>query len=259
MLIFSVVIYCVLAHRWKAPGTDCGTLHKASMTGDLVQVRSLIAAGADVNAYFDGAPPLHFAAMNGHLEIVSELIENGAQINAASIDGEGITALHIAAFLGNAGLVSLLLKNGADVDLLTSHAESAVCSAARGGHKDVFRLLREHGASVSGLDSDGDNMLVQAVFENCVPAVKILLEDGFDPNCLAGNGKSRPLEIATVTHALNGDSSLVKLLLKSGADPNLAGIHGQPISDTIHNVAKFTGNRDLLQILIDHETRQSIK
>jgi len=51
--------------------------------------RTLIAAGADVNAKADNdVRPLHTAAARGNLEAVALLLDHGADINAASKDGK---------------------------------------------------------------------------------------------------------------------------------------------------------------------------
>ena len=55
-------------------------LHKAIKTGDIEQVKQLIAKGADVNATDNkGETPLHFAAVFGHTAIAELLIIKGAK------------------------------------------------------------------------------------------------------------------------------------------------------------------------------------
>ncbi len=64
-------------------------LHWAAHWGDLALVRSLLAAGADVNAANRfGVTALHEAATVGQADIVSALLKAGAKPNAR-VCGEG--------------------------------------------------------------------------------------------------------------------------------------------------------------------------
>jgi ankyrin repeat protein len=101
--------------------TDAGTapLHRAmSNINDyqrrLAVVRSLIRAGADVNAPdANGESPLIRAVLLGDNELVGLLLENKASPNAKS--SEGFTPLHVAiGFQKPKEMVELLLANKAD-------------------------------------------------------------------------------------------------------------------------------------------------
>src|SRR5437763_503800 len=60
-------------------------LADAAAHGQLDQVKALIQAGADVNAYdWKGETPLHCAARNSRADVVQILIETGANINAGT-------------------------------------------------------------------------------------------------------------------------------------------------------------------------------
>jgi len=82
-----------------AAGDKNDELLEAIMDGDIERAKSLIDAGADVNARdIDGWTPLMYAALNGHTEIVELLIESGADVNAkGALRG---TALLLAAAKG---------------------------------------------------------------------------------------------------------------------------------------------------------------
>jgi ankyrin repeat protein len=53
-------------------------LHNAAADGDVVNIRRLVAEGADVNVLgHQGGRPLHVAAVNGHVDAVRVLVEVG--------------------------------------------------------------------------------------------------------------------------------------------------------------------------------------
>lgn len=75
-----------------------------------VQVRALLAAGADPRAVTDpGWTPLHVAAYGGHGDVAEQLLAAGAEPRAAIARG-GWTALHMAAQHGSAGVVWELVQ-----------------------------------------------------------------------------------------------------------------------------------------------------
>ena len=155
-----------------APRGDAGpprTVADAARVGDLNTLRTLIAAGGDVNqpdAQFT-ATPLVWAALRGDVEAALILLDAGADPNARTSDRS--TALHSAAFLGRADVVRLLLDHGADVHVRQTAGATPLDSAqadlgyTRGlaaflglslgspetlerGRSEVRALLLEHGA-----------------------------------------------------------------------------------------------------------------
>ncbi len=94
------------------------SLMQAILQNDLVEVKRLIAAGADVNEKSpvvasgnDGQTPLLVACFNGFTEIVRELLNAGA--NPRIVDYLlKATPGHKAAFSGHPGPLKLLLEHG---------------------------------------------------------------------------------------------------------------------------------------------------
>ena len=87
-------------------------IFNAASVGDLVRVKSLIDAKADVNAkQGDGFTALMWASGNGHLEVVRALIDAKADVNANTTDG--ITALKLALANSRMEVVRLLQDAGA--------------------------------------------------------------------------------------------------------------------------------------------------
>ena len=93
----------------------------AAYSGNVECVRMLLAAGADVNAAYDGWTALMSAASKGKIECVKLLIDAGADLNHK--DRHNYSALYYAAYHGHFRCVSLLRSAGAEgryqADLIT--------------------------------------------------------------------------------------------------------------------------------------------
>jgi ankyrin repeat protein len=81
----------------------------AVQAGDVHQVKSLLAKGADANVDFKGASPLEQAARSGNKEIVRLLLAHGARPDVRN-HWNGHTALQSAQENGHADIVALLQK-----------------------------------------------------------------------------------------------------------------------------------------------------
>ena len=89
-------------------------LHAAAGRGDVVEVRRMVSAGADVNKPNQyGMRPLHVAALGGHVETVKTLVELGADKNAPV--AQGLTPLHLAAGKEHVETVKVLAQLGAEL------------------------------------------------------------------------------------------------------------------------------------------------
>ena len=91
-------------------------LRDAARQGDSKAVKTLIAAGADVNQADErGVTPLYIAAAKGRVAVVKELLAAGADANQARTDN-GETPLFVAAANGHLSIVKKLIAAGADVN-----------------------------------------------------------------------------------------------------------------------------------------------
>ena len=114
----------------------------ASLKGDLDSVRTLVAAGADINPR--GWTPLIYAATGGHDDVLTFLLQRGADIDAASPNGT--TALMMAVREHHLDTARLLIGRGADVNRRNQDGASALSWAKRAEETEFAKELRRAGA-----------------------------------------------------------------------------------------------------------------
>lgn len=115
----------------------------------LAVIRTLLAAGADVNAADGkGRTVLHhlILSVEGHASwhaacIIRTLLDAGANINA--VDAEGRTVLHMLPLNGT-GCINTLLNAGADLNAADAEDRTALIVAASIGSVQVVGELLEH-------------------------------------------------------------------------------------------------------------------
>ena len=154
----------------------------AAQRHDLSAVRRLLQQGADVNAaQGDGMTALHWAVRHGDVELGKTVIYAGADVNAGTRIGR-YTPLHMAARSANVSLVSLLLKANADPNSVTTNSGTTPLHlAAASGNSQLLVELMEAGAIVDALESSwGQTPLIFAAANNRVEAIQVLLSHGAD-------------------------------------------------------------------------------
>lgn len=209
----------------------------AARSGDLEQVKELLASGAEPDPK-GIATPLYFAAQGGRLEIAVLLLEGGADPNAQSDWG---TPLHIAARRGHIGVATNLLQHGADPNSKGGDLDNTpLHDAALGGATEIGRLLIEQGANVNARNKEFEPPVHLAVERGKLEIAELLRKAGarpidFEPISeeLAGadveEGRIRTLE-CEFCHQLTKDKSSID------RGPQLAAplwnVVGRPIATT---------------------------
>jgi ankyrin repeat protein len=106
-------------------------------------------------AYNGQQTALMLAAYNGHTNIVAMLIDHGAEINHA--DTNNRTALMYSSSGQFPKTVKLLIDKGADVNIKDTHEGwTALMFAAAEGLNENVQLLLDAGANTAPKDVDGD-------------------------------------------------------------------------------------------------------
>jgi ankyrin repeat protein len=176
---------------------------------DIITVKALIVAGADINASDKSAEtPLHIAAVRGYDEITSLLIDEGANVNAR--DGRELTPLHAAAWGGHKETVVLLIANGALINARGDDGTTPLLVATLSGRNDTMELLIYNGADINARNGSGMTPLHAAALTGQKHAVELLIEKGADLNAKNENGVT-PLQLASQ----QGHQTIVEMLQKS--------------------------------------------
>lgn len=177
---------------------------RAASDGELASMRSLLAAGANVNQReYEGETPLMYAAAAGRTEMVLFLLERGADINAVSNNGE--TALVRA---GDTATVRALLAKGADMEL-----GAPLIRASYAGQLDTVKVLLEKGANPNAELLDGHTALIAAAVQSgSKDVVEALIAAGADVKHKNKQGKTAEMLAIENNHA-----DLAELLNRASA------------------------------------------
>ena len=199
----------------NAPRADGVTaLLLAAHWDDIGTVEVLLAGGADPNAADDhGVTPLMRASENASVAVARALLAAGANPNATQTSG--LTALMIAGGTGNRDVVRALLTSGADVNAVTrSSGVTALMWAVEAPHPEVVHILLESAADVSVSSRKGFTPLLLAARSGDVELANLLIAAGADVNQPGSDGThALPLAI------ISGHDACAMFLLAQGADP----------------------------------------
>ena len=236
--LFVLLMFCFAAI--ESTPAFAGKLTDAVKARDVAQVRSLLAAGEDVQEKVHGDYPLNVAAVFGPPETVVVLLEAGADIERPNRDGQ--RPLHSAAISGHAEIVALLIQKGAAVDAKDRKGRSPLVSfAAFGGtNNEIAKMLLSAGADPNVEDENLVDALNYAVHVGNVDLGKLLIAAHADMNHGTGIGES-----ALQAAAFHSRYEFAKILIAAGADVNQMDKHGKTPLD-------YAGdNAAMRELLID--------
>ncbi len=245
----------------------------------LPMIERLVEMGADVNGLGQwGRTALLEAASSGARDIVAFLISRGADLQArtsyrmdalsAALQGEHLEVardlvaagvehdLVDLAAIGDLALVEKALKEGVDVNEPNACGERALCTAARRGHGNVIKVLLDNGADPNGPGAGGLPLYV-ACREPKLRILELLLDAGADPNGCPGSGSRGETPLHHLGYAAykneRGAGDAVQLLLRRGAEPTICDNDGV---DAIGRM-KLWRRHDLARLMEAHVAQMS--
>ena len=253
------------------------SLFEAVQKADIEQVKSLIAAGAEVDARWgdthttekeNDATPLSYAVDANSMDLVRLLVEAGADVNAG-----GWPPLCRAVDKNNTAIAEYLIDHGANVNVEAPQGWTPLCETiniinsskmadlliTRGAdinagywpplwnsvfkkRNDLFDLLIQRGANVNTPDKSGHTPLYCAVQNDELSYLEILIAKGAKVDAKQPGG-----ETALMSGALVGRAQAVKLLLEAGAEVNAKD--DDSAFTALHYAARF-GNKSVADVLI---------
>ncbi|XP_067653298.1 putative ankyrin repeat protein RF_0381 [Haliotis asinina] len=200
------------------PALSFCELHRASESGDLSEVKVILAKGsADVNCKkWIGRTPVMVAAEKGHRTVVGLLVSNGA--NMSVVDKYGLNILHSACQGGDVEMVNYVLSNEkVDVNGKVECGGTPVMLAARTGHLKVVQMLVSKDADLSLVNKRGENILHASCRGGDVEVVKYIISQ----NIININSEDLSRRTPVMVAETRGHKHLVELLLAEGADMSL--------------------------------------
>jgi ankyrin repeat protein len=252
---------------------------KAWVLGLAVLVMVLLAGGLAIWAYAGTAgsreerraAELLLAIKKGHTARARTILERRPEFIHAELRC-GFPALCWAVKSGHLEMVQLLVEMGAEPNARFDFGKTPlqVCAWNRGRY-DIARFLIERGADARAVDNEGTTILWLAVEQagwdgSRLPFIKLLLENGADPNRAVSRTSDGVGAAASGSASLPGDGTLeliyplqqavlsnvpelVEVLLVGGADPNMMIADG---SCSMLHLAVILDRHRVIKTLISH-------
>jgi ankyrin repeat protein len=142
------------------------------------KLQALLARGFDANTPDPkGQHGLYLALSEPSLKAAQVLI-NWPKTDVNRLNAKGESPLMLAALKGQQDLAAQLIKRGADVN---KTGWTALHYAASSGQLAIISLLIEHSAYIDAESPNGTTPLMMAAMYGSPEAVKLLLQEGADP------------------------------------------------------------------------------
>lgn len=189
--------------------------------GSIAYIEDLIAAGLDPNQPSDqyrGSLALYAAVLHGNLPACRVLLANGARADARVSDNSGVLNLYPL----SPAIVRLLLEHGADATLVDSEGNSALNKLWHAKDSESVRLLIHAGADPRLANKKGETPLSR----NPTGIIAFTLTTlGADVRNQTPDGRTL-LHAAILSTSDDGIDATVKHYVSSGVAINAQDSHG---------------------------------
>jgi len=223
------------------------TLHQAARADDLETLRSLLSAGASVDAREDGVTPLMLAVGQSANESVRLLVDAGADVN---LECRGSTPLVFACCQGYAETAAILLSAGAEVNTVDAAGWTPLMHAAFCGWETVLHLLLDYRSDHSLQNLDGQTALDLAI-EARQPITAVILRDhGASIHNAGDDGRAQWIsETARMLYsAIHGEVETLHELLSNS--PDMVDVRDDT-EQTLLMLAAQNGRYHVVELLLD--------
>jgi len=212
---------------------------KAIESGSAETVQVFIDAGLDVNQKNKhGHTPIWTAVRGDHAKTMQTLIKAGAEHDLDRL-------LQSAAGSGKTKTAQALINLGASLEASSSDESLLESAATTGYNTQMFTLLKEAGASY-----DKDKLLSSAALSGTSETVKMLLDDGANPNVRGEYGATPLLDAVQRESEWRGSKEIFELLIEAKADPNIRDTGVRSLANTPLIEAVRKRDLDYVQKLI---------
>jgi len=186
-------------------------LHEAARTGNIPFVKSLIAAGADINAVDEtGKTALTDAIQASKTDAVKLLLDKGA--SPVMQDMYGRNAYHEAVEYSGLDVITLVRNAGGNPMSRDSYGHTPLSLAFAKSSETVIAVI---GTNTNLVDSDGNTPLHIAISEHSsADTLQTLINAKFPVN-----NRNRTGTTALLLALRNADMDSIRILLGAGADP----------------------------------------
>ena len=187
----------------------------AAGRGDFARVKTLLLAGAPVDAQDrDGQSALLVAVNGNHIAIAEALIDAGASINVQAANRD--TPWLLAGAQGRAEIIAKLIPRGPDLSIRNRFGGNALIPACERAHVEAIRLLLTTRIDVNHVNNLGWTCLLEIVIlgsggARYQEATRLVLQAGADPNLADRDG------VTPLAHArAKGQAEVAQLIEQAG-------------------------------------------